>query len=374
MKKPEITAADYDALTAAKADMNRQISAHERKVDGARNHLDELIRSLSPEEQKTRNRKIAAHTLPTHAQAVLWEELQSVLCERDTAYSAVGRPGRDWKNARGAVPNRFDGGVTDVNNIMEARVGRFDTETLSILAAGETVPSKPKSMPPRRHTQLTPPLRLLRPSASGANSCPLTTNTHPEGQTNMAIDIRSIQNIVAEVVADSPLPERLADLPPQLLAQVTAGAEAEGTSPDAYWREYRARRAKELSQAEAARTISLNSPIIPPKAPRTHRRRTKVICKRCAFTRNSFGGAPPPMWRLFRTAAAALGRDSPLPPARFSIAPATACREAPVFAGCRPSYTSRVGTPPQLIPVSVADRFHRRCGWVPRQDLLAEIG
>ena len=75
----------------------------------------------------------------------------------------------------------------------------------------------------------------------------------------MATDIRSIQNIVAEVVADSPLPERLADLHPQLLDQVTAGAEAEGVSPDAYWREHRARQAKEQSQAEAARTIALKS-------------------------------------------------------------------------------------------------------------------
>ena len=75
----------------------------------------------------------------------------------------------------------------------------------------------------------------------------------------MAIDTRSIQNIVAEVVADSPLPERLADLHPQFLAQVSAGAEAEGIRPGAYWREYRARQAKEQSQAEEARTIALKS-------------------------------------------------------------------------------------------------------------------
>lgn len=75
----------------------------------------------------------------------------------------------------------------------------------------------------------------------------------------MAIDIRSIQNIVAEVVADSPLPERLADLHPQLLEQVTAGAEAEGVSPDAYWRGYRARQAKEQTQAKEARSVALHA-------------------------------------------------------------------------------------------------------------------
>lgn len=143
VKKPEIATADYDALTAAKADMSRKITAQDRRVDAARKHLDELIHSLSPEERKTRTRKIAAHTLTTHARAVqLWEELQSVLSERDAAYSAIRRPGQDWKKSRGAVPNRFDGGVTDVSHIMEARVGRFDIETLSVLAAGETVPTE----------------------------------------------------------------------------------------------------------------------------------------------------------------------------------------------------------------------------------------
>lgn len=39
------------------------------------------------------------------------------------------------------MPNRFDGGVIDVQQIMEARVGHFDVETLSILASGETVPT-----------------------------------------------------------------------------------------------------------------------------------------------------------------------------------------------------------------------------------------
>lgn len=143
VKKPEIATADYDALTAANVDMNRMITAQDRRVDAAHKHLDELIHSLSPEERKTRTRKIAAHTLTAHARAIqLWEELQSVLSERDTAYSAIGRPGQDWKKAHGAVPNRFDGGVTDVSNIMEARVGHFDIETLSILAAGETVPTE----------------------------------------------------------------------------------------------------------------------------------------------------------------------------------------------------------------------------------------
>ena len=56
-------------------------------------------------------------------------------------FRSIGRPGQDWKSARGAVPNRFDGGVTDVKHIMEARVDRFDVETLSILASGETVPT-----------------------------------------------------------------------------------------------------------------------------------------------------------------------------------------------------------------------------------------
>ena len=95
-----------------------------------------------PEDRKTHNRKIASHVLTANDQAVqLWDEVQAVLTERDAAHSAIGRPGLDWKKARGAVPNRFDGGVTDVNNIMEAQIGRFDTETLRILAAGETVPT-----------------------------------------------------------------------------------------------------------------------------------------------------------------------------------------------------------------------------------------
>lgn len=142
VKKPEIPTADYDALTAANADMNRRISAQHRRIDAAHKHLDELIHSLSPEERKTRSSKIAAHTLAKHTQAVrLWEDLQQVLTDRDAAYDAIGRPGQDWKSARGAVPNRFDGGITDVKHIMEARVGRFDVETLSILASGETVPT-----------------------------------------------------------------------------------------------------------------------------------------------------------------------------------------------------------------------------------------
>ena len=143
IKKPEIATADYDALTAADSDLNRKITAQDRQVDAARKHLDELVHSLSPEERKTRTRKVAAHALTAHARAVqLWNELQAVLTERDAAHSAIGHPGQDWKKARGAVPNRFDGGVTDVNSIMEARVGRFDTETLSVLAAGETVPTE----------------------------------------------------------------------------------------------------------------------------------------------------------------------------------------------------------------------------------------
>lgn len=75
----------------------------------------------------------------------------------------------------------------------------------------------------------------------------------------MAIDIRSIQNIVAGVVEDSPLPERLADLHPQLLDQVTTEARSEGISPDAYWRQCRARQAKERSQVKEARTIALHA-------------------------------------------------------------------------------------------------------------------
>lgn len=75
----------------------------------------------------------------------------------------------------------------------------------------------------------------------------------------MTIDIRSIQNIVAEVVEDSPLPDRLTDLHPQLLDQVTAGAEAEGISPDAFWRESRSRQAKDRSEAKEARHIALHA-------------------------------------------------------------------------------------------------------------------
>lgn len=61
----------------------------------------------------------------------------------------------------------------------------------------------------------------------------------------MTIHVRSIQSIVAEVIEPSPLPDRLADRHPHLLNQVTAGADEEGISPDAYWRGFRARLAKE---------------------------------------------------------------------------------------------------------------------------------
>ena len=114
----------------------------------------------------------------------------------------------------------------------------------------------------------------------------------------MAIDIRSIQNIVAGVVEDSPLPERLADLHPQLLDQVTTEARSEGISPDAYWRHCRARQAKEQSQIKEAGTN--HSPSHPP-----------------------IGRTAAPAWRFIHAGARAPGEGLPPPlaggPVRYSF-------------------------------------------------------
>lgn len=143
VKKPEVSTADYDVLTAARAELRRSIVVQERRVDAARKHLNEIIHSLSNQERKACSKKIATHAIEKHRESArLWAELQEVLTDRDQAYDGLGRPGHDWKKAIGALPNRFDGGVKDVKNIMDARVGAFDVVALSALASGESLPTQ----------------------------------------------------------------------------------------------------------------------------------------------------------------------------------------------------------------------------------------
>lgn len=72
----------------------------------------------------------------------------------------------------------------------------------------------------------------------------------------MTIGIRSVGDIVAEVVEASPLPANLADLHPQIRHRVEAEAKAKGVNPDGHWRDYRAHQERQRASRIEAHKIA----------------------------------------------------------------------------------------------------------------------
>lgn len=72
----------------------------------------------------------------------------------------------------------------------------------------------------------------------------------------MTIGIRSVSDIVAEVVEASPLPANIAGLHPQLRHRVEAEAKAKGVMPDDLWRDYRAHQQRQRACRKEAHEIA----------------------------------------------------------------------------------------------------------------------
>lgn len=140
VKNDDVTTAEFDRLTAENAALDREATTQERRRDRAAKHLEDVLCSPTPEVAAHRKNVAANRALELHARAVeLWDELQQILTERDTAYSICGSPGRAWTTQRGARQDRLDGGITDAKTIMDARIGGFDVQAVDTVANGGKV-------------------------------------------------------------------------------------------------------------------------------------------------------------------------------------------------------------------------------------------
>lgn len=130
-----VTTAAFEEARALATAADEEIKSLDRQLSRAKKDLEAAVGGIS---HRTQVRQAAAGAaLELQAEAgPLWERLQKVLADRDEAYRYAGSPGRDWKTHWNARPDRFDGGVTDVKQIMDARM-TFDTRALQDVLIGD---------------------------------------------------------------------------------------------------------------------------------------------------------------------------------------------------------------------------------------------
>jgi hypothetical protein len=132
-----VTVGDYEAALARLADAEAQLGPQANRARAALEVFDDLSvsRVVAPE----RTDAAARQAVASHAAAVdAWAALSVALKTRDQAYRYAGTPGRAWttRQSLGAMVARSDGGASEADRIMTARLDGFPIEAVESIAKG----------------------------------------------------------------------------------------------------------------------------------------------------------------------------------------------------------------------------------------------